>query len=549
MTGAFDVCVIGTGAGGGVMIDALTAAGLRVVALQKGDFLQTADFTEDALRHVVRARSFAPDRIETYRPDEATPAVSGKFNGIADCVGGTTVVSGGLCFRLRPDAFKVRSVEGPIPGASVVDWPLDAVELQPWYRRAEVDFGVSGDPAADPGAPPDASLPNPPLPPRAVGVALAAGARKLGLTPFAPPVAINSRPHGGRPACLLAGNCRGFGCPVHAKGTTLSVSILRALASGRLDLRTRAVATELVAGEDGRILAVRYLDWQGRAQEVRARAYVLAAGAIGSPHLLQMSRSARFPDGLANRSGLVGRNLMLHLRPTVAFVRDEPGRGVAGAASHLAIDDFQTTDRARGFVRGGVIVETNTLTAEPLAWALAAAAGRGGEERPWGRALRDHVASFARGGALSAILEDLPMETNRVDLDPEVRDRFGLPAPRITHAQHPNDVAMHRWFTARLVEIARASGATEAWPVEIPGATTVGEGTAMAGSPFPLGTCRMGSSPSASVVDRWCRSHDVENLWIVDGSVFPTAGGHPPMLTIHALAYRAAEGLLRAARG
>ena len=533
----FDVCVVGTGAGGGVMIDALTAAGLDVVALQKGPFVQTTDFDDDALRHVVRGRTFAADRVETYRADESRPAIVGRFNGIAECVGGTTVVSGGLAFRFRPSDFKILSIEGPIGGASLADWPLDYTELERWYRLAEAEFGVSGKADANPYGPPrEGTLPNPPIPARGASVAVAEGARRLGLHPYPVPTAINSRASGNRPACLLAGTCAGFGCPVHAKASTLSVSIPRALATRRLDLRSGAFARELILGEDGRARGVRYLDWKGREQEVYARGVVLAAGAIGSPHLLLMSR-------VANANGLVGRNLMFHLRPTVAFVRKEPGFGFVGITSHLAIDDYQGTARNRGFIRGGVVLESNALTAEPLAWTLAGSAGRGGL-RPWGAELKRHIAQFSRGAAVTAVLEDLPMEANRVDLDPTVKDRFGLPAPRITHAQHPNDVAMHRWFSERLVQLADASGATESWAVGVPGATTVDETNGLAGSPFPLGTCRMGKDPSRSVVDRWCRSHEIENLWIVDGSVFPTAGGYPPMLTILALAYRAADRMI-----
>ncbi len=533
----FDVCVIGTGAGGGVMIDALTAAGLDVVALQKGPFLQTSDFDDDALRHGVRGTTFGAERIETYRPDEATPTIAGRFNGIAECVGGTTVVSGGLAFRFRPSDFKILSIEGPVDGASLADWPLDYTELDPWYRRAEEAFGVSGRLDANPyQAPREGGLPNPALPGRAASVAIAEGARRLGLHPYPAPMSINSRPYGDRPACLLAGTCAGFGCPVHAKASTLSVSIPRALKTGKLDLRSGAAARQIIVGDDGRARGVRYLDWKGREQEVWARGVVLAAGAIGSPHLLLQS-------GVANSSGLVGRNLMFHLRPTVAFVRKDPGFGFLGVTSHVAVDDYQGTARGRGFIRGGVVLESNALTAEPVAWALAGSAGRGGL-RPWGRALKKHIAEFARGAALTAVLEDLPMESNRVEVDPDVKDRFGLAVPRITHAQHPNDVAMHGWFGERLLEIASAAGAAEKWPVGVPGATTVDEDSGMAGSPFPLGTCRMGREPSRSVVDGWCRSHDVENLWIVDGSVFPTAGGYPPMLTIVALAYRAADRMI-----
>jgi choline dehydrogenase-like flavoprotein len=161
--------------------------------------------------------------------------------------------------------------------------------------------------------------------------------------------------------------------------------------------------------------------------------------------------------------------------------------------------------------------------------------------RSWGADLKDYLRKFPRAVGIAGILEDLPMEENRVDLDPTVKDRYGLPAPRITHRQHPNDLAMNRWFTKRLIEIADAAGAVESWAPNAPGLSLTDERSAVKGSAHIHGTCRMGDDPKRSVVDRWCRSHDVENLWIVDGSVLPTAGGYNPTLTILANAYRVAD--------
>jgi len=239
-----------------------------------------------------------------------------------------------------------------------------------------------------------------------------------------------------------------------------------------------------------------------------------------------------------------GRNLMLHHSALVRCLVDEPTRAVTGIEATRAVDDWHPSDSSRGFIRGGVIADGNPLMKQPLAWAFQGLAGQG---RGWGADFKRRLRDFPRVVPLVAILEDLPMESNRVDLDPDVADDQGLPAIRITHRQHPNDVAMNRWFTARLLEMADAAGALEKWEPKTP-FSLVDEKSAMPGSVHLHGTARMGDDPATSVVDRWCRSHDVPNLWIVDCGVFPTSGGYNPTLTLLALAYRAADRMISEAR-
>jgi choline dehydrogenase-like flavoprotein len=544
----FDVCVIGSGAGGGVMIQELAAAGFRVVALQRGPFLQPAQFDDDELRTVIRDQVFSPDQVETYRYDEGSPTETGRFNLTASCVGGTMTHWAGWSWRFRPDDFRVASSEGPVAGASLADWPITYDELEPFYERAEWEFGVSGDAAGNPfAAPRKRGYPNPAHPGRTASARVALAARQLGYHPFPTPMAINSRPYGGRPECAYGGACQQYGCQIGAKATTLSVSIPKALATRRLDLRPNAMAREITLGKDGRARSVRYLDDRRSEHEVFARHVVVAGNAIGTPHLLLMSRSGSFPHGLANASGLVGRNLTFHHFPAVNFTIDEPALSFTALESHLALDDLHASDPKRGFIRGGVVAEINMLVKQPLTFALLNLPGYPAK-RAWGRELKDFLRKFPRAVGVAGILEDLPMEENRIDLDPSVTDRHGLPAPRITHRQHANDLAMNRWFTERLLGIADAAGAVESWIPRVPGLLLTDERSAAKGSAHVHGTCRMGDDAKRSVVDRWCRSHDVDNLWIVDGSVFPTAGGYNPTLTILANAYRVADHFVREAK-
>jgi choline dehydrogenase-like flavoprotein len=539
----FDVCVIGTGAGGGVMIQELTAAGFHVVALQRGPFLQTSEFSDDELHMVIRDELLSPDQVETWRFDQQSPTETGRFNRVAYCVGGTMLHWATWSWRFRPDDFKVLSTEGTVPGASLADWPFDYDEIEPYYERAEWEFGVSGDAGANPfGSPRKRDYPNPPHPDRTASVRFARGARKLGYHPFPTPMAINSRAYGGRPGCINGGTCSGYGCPIGAKGTTFAISIPKALNTGRLDLRANALAFEIMLGRDGHARSVRYLDSERREREVFARQIIVCGNAVGTPHLLLMSKSASFPQGLANSSGLVGRNLTYHLSPIVAFTIDEPARGFTGLETHAAIDDLHASESNRGFIRGGVVVETNVPARQPLMYALLQQSYPG-IHRTWGQEFKDFLRTFPRTMSVLGVLEDLPMEANRVDLDPEVRDGWGLPVPRITHRQHPNDLAMSDWYVERMSEIADAAGAVEKWT---PFPLT--QDQPMKGSSHLHGTCRMGDDPKSSVLDRWCRSHDVKNLWMVDGSCFPTSAGYNPTLTILANAFRVADYFVTEAR-
>jgi choline dehydrogenase-like flavoprotein len=546
---AFDVCVVGTGAGGGVMIKELTAAGFRVVALERGPHLQTSSFSDDELAVMWRDTLFSPDQLETYRLDASAPTESGRFNAVAHCVGGTMTHWAAWSWRFRPDEFEVLSREGPVEGASLADWPVGYDDLEPFYEKAEWEFGVSGDASANPfEAPRKKGYPNPAHPPKVSSESVAGGAQKLGYTAFPTPMAINSRPYGGRPTCMYGGSCQQFGCPIHAKATPLSVLIPKALATGRLDLRPDAMVYEIPVGADGKVTGARYLDSAGRAHEVRARHTIVAAGAIGSPHLLLLSKSGAFPDGLANGGGEIGHHLTFHVHNLVQYMLEEPSMSWTGLESHTAIDDLHPSDPKRGFIRGGVVGEINFGNKLPIVHAYGGL-GFPGLERQWGSGFKEYLRSFPHVVGMASILEDLPMESNKIDPDPEVRDKHGLPVPRITHRQHPNDLAMLAWYGPKMREIAEAAGGKNIWDPYVPHLTQLKPDEAMKGAGAHFhGTCRMGKDPTKSVVDAACRSHEVPNLWVVDGSVFPTSGGYNPTLTILANAYRVADHFVAEAR-
>jgi choline dehydrogenase-like flavoprotein len=481
---------------------------------------------------MIRQDFFAPDYRETQRSDAAATAQPGKYSLLAQTVGGGTAHWGSWSWRFRPDELRVLSTEGEIAGASLADWPIDYAELEPYYAQAEQVLGIAGNAGSNPfEGPRHNTYPNPPHVYRPASRLIEAGAKKLQLMPFPIPMAINSRVYGDRAKCMNGAFCAGFGCPVNAKASTLAIHIPAALATGRCHLLTECRATEVTLDSNGRARGVRYLDKHGEERELRARQVILAGGSIASAQLLLMSRSARFPNGLANRSGQVGRNLMCHIFAVVNFEMEQVANSFAGPPGNVAVDDFHATSKQRGFARGGVIAEA--IESMPISSALKAGNYLGTNKRAWGKPLREYLTKYPHIGGLITIGEDLPVADNRVDLDPTHRDSAGLPLPRITHQRHVNDLKLARYFEQRMADIASAGGAKKTWASDYSEVKT--------GSGHIMGTCRMGNDPEQSVLDRWCRTHDVDNLWVVDGSFFPTSGGYNPTLTIFANSYRVAR--------
>jgi choline dehydrogenase-like flavoprotein len=289
---------------------------------------------------------------------------------------------------------------------------------------------------------------------------------------------------------------------------------------------------EITLGPDGRAAGAVYYDGEGRRCEQKARAVVVAANGIGTPRLLLNSRSARFPDGLANRSGLVGRNLMFHPYAMVRGVFDQPLGGYRGPVGcSLISQEFYETDLSRGFVRGYSFQVARGLS--PIA---SARGGFIGDRVPWGLAhRRAYDERFDRTITVAVIAEDLPEPHNRVDLDAAATDGHGIPAPRVSYTLSENSRRMLDHGIARATEALEAAGAhaISANPL------------LRAGGWHLMGTTRMGVDPATSVIDAQGRCHDVPNLYIVDGSTMVTCAGVNPTSTIQAVALYIADGMIR----
>lgn len=537
-----DFVIVGSGAAGGVLAKELSVAGFDVVVLEQGKWRSEEDFTHDefdVLFNQGLAGGEDQANSQTFRhtdKEEATTRQGIQPAWYARTVGGSSVHFSGNYWRFHPVDFKERSLLGPISGTSFADWPITYEELEPYYTRVDWEIGVSGAPG--PFDPPRSKpYPLPPMPVKSSGVLFEKGARKIGLNPQVAPVAILSRPYRGRAACVNCGFCMGFGCETGAKSSSLSAMIPLAMASGHCELRSESTVYRLQTNDKGRVDEVLYLDRDGRQRSQKARAVIVAANGMETPRLLLMSESPRFPNGLANSSGLVGKNLMFNYHSSVRATFDHQLNEYKGIQCTRISHDFYDTDPKRGFYGGGGLDGRPLFLAMPILYSQLFPPG---DMPRWGKGFKEFLAdSFTRSMTVVAATTSLAMESNNVTLDPTVRDRFGLPAGRMTYKDHADDMAMGNFLQGKAREMMEAAGARKVM-AEDHGPTNV--------SAHLMGTCRMGSDPATSVVDRYHRSHDVANLFICDGSSFVTSGRGQPTMTIQALAFRAAEHIAEFAR-
>lgn len=529
------MCLVGVGATGGTVAKVLTEAGLNVVALECGPWLQPDDFSADEIKYIGRNYLFPDQRIKprTRRHDENEKAEIFPFSRLPELVGGGTVHWNTWVPRPMESDFHQRSLHGEIDGASLADWPIGYHDLEPYLTKVEWEFGISGLASANKHEPPRTKdYPCPPPRPTRYGMKFYEACARLGINGYPVPQGLVTRDYRGRRASRCSGFWNLYGDPTQGKSSTLTTFVPEALATGRLDLRADSYVTEVLVGKDGRAMGVRYIDAEGREVEQLADRVVLCATAIETTRLLLLSKSSLFPDGLINSSGLVGKNATFHEYMVATGLFDEaehdPLYGWSGYYLNGGSLEFYEHDDSRGHIGGCFISASGSL--HPMGWACPG--------RPtWGSALKDTDRDyFNHAMKIGMILHDLPRETNRVDLDPDVKDGWGQPVARITHRSHPNDVAMTRWQIDKNAEILETAGAYKVLPVYLPEMIT---GNAV----HQHGTCRMGNDPTQSVLDKWCRAHDVENLYVFDGSGFPTATGVNPTLTMMANAWRCAEHL------
>lgn len=536
-----DFVVIGSGAAGGIMAKELSVAGFSVVVLEQGPHLQASDFKHDEWGYdhnedlTWGARQGHPQTFRKYESDVAQLSAKASL-GYAHNVGGSSVHFSGNFWRLREIDFIEASVKGSIAGTNFVDWPITYADLEPYYTKVDWEIGVSG--LQGPWDPPRSrEYPCPPMPIKSPGVLLERAAKQLGLNPYPAPVAILSQPHNGRPGCIHCGFCNGFGCEVNAKSSSMAAMMPIALASGNCELRTGCTVHRIDTDEAGKASEVVYWDEDGLEHAQKARAVVLCANGAETPRLLLLSESAQHPDGLANSSGYVGKNLMFNGYSSVAGMFEQPVNGHKSIPATRVIHDFYELSSELGFYGGGGIDSRHLSRGTPMGFALGGSYFGGPS---WGSEYKNNLErEFTHSAAFDGHTTSLPLASNNVSLDPDVADKWGRPALRCTYMDHPDDIATMKFFYDKTLELMEAAGAT----------STSGfyPQNGQEGNVHLLGTCRMGNDSASSVVNKFNRAHDVSNLFMVDGSSMVTSGRGQPTMTIMALAFRAADNIIQAA--
>ncbi len=525
--------IVGAGAGGGVVAKELAVRGLSVVVFERGEWPDYDKHINDELisqRTQVLGSAFGPDHRKHPRvkihPDgtrqEITP-IMGGYGHNAACVGSGTVSYGAMAWRFRPEDFNMKSTYGFVEGSTLDDWPISYDDLEPFYEKAEWEIGVSGDDSQNPFASPRKKLqPMPPFENNREGKVLADACRRLGLHPFPIPMLRNSVPYNGRPACIRNRTCVGFACPVDGKNGTHNTVIPTAMETGNCEVRVGCQVAEVLSDSSGKVTGVTYFDDQKKGHTQTADLVILAASATETARLMLNSTTDLFPNGLGNNNDWVGRNLQSHAYTGAQGIFDYEITDFAGPGSTFGFCDY--SHHNEGIIGGGLLC--NEFNALPYLFS----GMRPPDAASWGKEHKEfQMKNIKRVAGLHGPMQEIPIFSARVFIDPTVKDHWGIPVLALSGQRHPIDHEQCKWLSAKAEEVLKEAGAVETW-------LRVG-GRGLGGGQHQAGTARMGDDPQTSVTNRYGQVHGIENLYVADGSLFVTSGGFNPVLTIMALGY------------
>lgn len=560
----FDICIVGSGAGASPVAYTMAKAGAKVLVLEKGPWLTEKEFFKDELaisihdaynpklsdeQHVIEEEYETEEGNSFWRGEATSDSGWSWWNGTV--VGGSSNFMSGYFHRLKPVDFRLKSEFGAIKGANVADWPISYDELEPYYAMVEREVGVSGRVVDHPHQEPRSTdFPYPPIAEVPISSWIDKAAEKIGYHAVPVPRAILSQPAMGRRSCEYSGYCSSYGCSSGAKGSGRAALLNHAVATGNCIIKPNAKVYKIATDSKGEISGIHYYDAQGRQQSVSAKNYVVACQAVETSRLLLASTGEKFPNGLANNNGQVGKNLLFSGGGTGSgdFIYDQLNEQqvnelkVVGPFINRALQDWYKIDdkafvgaNANGKAKGGTI--DFLFHQNPIARARGTQWGvdnEGKDKLLWGEELKQSMKQeFTSYKTLRfEVFNDwLPTDDCFVALDDEVTDKWGDPVAKVRIGYHERDLEVGEYLSVKAEKLLVALGAKNI-------------SSSVSGYPatnLMAGGCRFGDDPKTSVLDKNCQAHEVNNLYITDGSFMPTGGSVPYTFTIYANAFRVAE--------
>ncbi len=548
----YDVCIIGSGAGGGPVALTLAEAGYSVLVLEKGPWFTEKDFFKDELACCIR-QVYTPDLKDEQHvieernkkgvwEGEPTSESNWTFwNG--NCVGGSSNFMSGFFHRLKPVDFRLASELGPIKGSATVDWPISYDDLEPYYAKVEQVVGVSGQVINHPNQEPRSTkdFPYPPTQEHPISGWIDKHCTDLGFHPMPVPRAILSKPEGDRRSCEYSDYCGSYGCSTGAKGSSRAALLNKAIATGKCEVRPHSKVYKLESDSSGKVSTVHYYDAEDQKQKVDANIYVVACHAIETSRLLLTSTGKKHPDGLGNSSGQLGKNLIFSsggsgqcdLDYADLSNSDAEALNVRGPFVNRALQDWYTykDKKSDQEIKGGTI---EFLFTHPNPISQANRQKWGTDGLIWGEDLKKRIKSHfsdSRYLKFETFCDWLPNENCYVTLDPKIKDKWGSPVAKIRIGYHAGNMRPSHQLDDRAKEVLESLG---------------GKNIRSSVSTYPppnlvAGGCRFGDDPETSVLNADCRVHDAENLYVTDGSFMPTGGSVPFTWTIYANSFRVAD--------
>lgn len=550
----FDVCVIGSGAGGGPVAYELSHAGYETVVLEKGPWFHSDDFYKDELACCLRD-AYTPDlndeqhvleELNNQQWQATATSESGWNFWNGNCVGGSSNFMSGFFHRMKPKDFRLLSEFGKISGANIVDWPISYDDLEPYFTKVEKLVGVSGRVLQHPHLEPrsTADFPYPPTAEHPISQWIDTACQSLDYHPFPVARAILSKADNGRNSCEYSGYCGSFGCASNAKGSSRAALLNSAIKTGHCYIKPHSKVVRLLTDAQGEVRSVVYVNNEGLTRKIEAKIFVVACQAIESTRLLLLSSGEKHPDGIGNRYQQLGKNLI--------FSGGGSGRGdfrfadldeqkalqlrTMGPFVNRALHDWYYIDEQPGFtqqkLKGGMI-EFLLQHPNPTSKGTALRWDNHGDLL-WGKALKRKMELWFRTDRsldFEVFNDWLPTDNCFVTLDNKVTDKWGSPVAKVRIGYHEHDLKVGEFLSQKAITVLKKMGAKNI-------------NSSISGSPPPnlvAGGCRFGSDPKTSVLDADCRVHDAGNLFVTDASFMPTGGSVPYTWTIYANSFRVAD--------